>query len=73
MSTDINRAVLEVGAQLLGNGRSTSDDEVKAMDEVVYPQASKDLAVLSLALHYTRHNPRSGAEGRERIRALIEL
>lgn len=69
-STDINRSALEVGANMLGDPHLTKEEEVRAMDELSFSPASIDFAVLSLALHYTRHNPRLAEVGEERIRTL---
>jgi SAM-dependent methyltransferase len=74
-SLDINKAMLDVGNQLLQKGDETREEEVRTMDELPFDDNTQDFAVLSLALHYTRHNPRmrAGEAGRERINALCEM
>jgi len=73
-SSDINRAALEAGGSLIGERFVTEDREVAAMDHLPYGNCVKDVAVLSLALHYSRHNPRiSSKSGEERLRILGEL
>ncbi len=74
-SSDINGAMLSVGSEILGGDGSINEDEVCTMDELPYGEQSKDVAVLSLALHYTRHNPRKtgSASGKERVKALCEM
>lgn len=72
-SSDICPAMLEAGKALpppLDPARITEC----AMDELPYEEGSMDMAVLSLALHYTKHSfHRRNSGGDERIQALMKL
>jgi SAM-dependent methyltransferase len=70
-SSDICKTMLATGRQLAGNVDDRFVEEC-AMDELPYEDGSMDVATTSLALHYTRHNPRISA-GKERINALREM
>ena len=72
-SSDINSAALEAGSKLLKRKSTVKDSEVSSMDELPYADASKDIAVISLALEFTAHSSRRKESGKERIKALSEL
>ncbi len=70
-SSDLCTAMLEAGKKLATEVRPEQVQEC-AMDELPYEDGQMDIAITSLALHYTRHNPRV-PNGRERINALREM
>ena len=72
-SVDINQAALTAGGELLKSPKKTLSKEVSCMDELPFPDASQDVAVLSLALDCTKHSNRRGTAGEERIRTFKEL
>ena len=71
-SSDICSQMLEAGKRLSGKEIPNEQIHEGSMDELAYEDESKDIAILSLNLHYTRHNPRK-TTGNERIRTLQEL
>ena len=71
-SSDLNPAMLEVGKKLTGDTVPSERIAELPMDEVPYKPESMHMAVLSLALHYTKHS-RRGEDGLERVRTLQRL
>ena len=64
--------MLDAGNQLLNSEKLTQQHEVGSMDELPYADDSQDIALLSLALQYTKHNPQK-IEGKERVKTLSEM
>lgn len=74
-SSDINAAMLdeELGTALLGEDYSKKKAHVTPMDRLPYEDSSKDVAVLSMALHYAMHKGKPAKPGRERVRTITEM
>ncbi|MDP7247474.1 MAG: SNF2-related protein [Candidatus Peribacteraceae bacterium] len=73
-SSDLSAAMLEVGRGMYGDDLDESLVDECSMDELPYENESQHMIVHSLALHYTRHNPRKPSnDGEERVRALREM
>lgn len=74
-SSDINPAMIsdEMGQNVLGSAHQKKQTDVAAMDALPYKAGSKNIAVLSLGLHYGMHGQESKFAGMERIRTVLEL
>ncbi|MBP9773058.1 MAG: methyltransferase domain-containing protein [Candidatus Peribacteraceae bacterium] len=73
-SSDINPAMISehLGMSILGDAYTSNRSDVCAMDSLPYADGSKDIAVLSMALHYPMHREKPTKQGRERIRTIAE-
>lgn len=73
-STDINPHMIseEMGTTVLRENFSKRRAEKAAMDQLPYADCSKEVAVLSLGLHYAMHRDKPKREGKERIRTVCE-
>jgi len=74
-SSDINPAMIgkDVGKRVMKGGYDERYNDVAAMDALPYQDGSKDIAVLSLGLHYAMHRDKPKKPGKERIRTVAEL
>lgn len=73
-SSDICKDMLDVGKHAYAGHLPPGSVKECAMDELPYPEESMHVAFLSLALQYTKHNPRRiGKGGDDRLLALEKL
>lgn len=74
-SSDINPAMIgeEMGSNVLGHSYDKRRTDVAPMDNLPYEDGSKEIAVLSLGLHYSMHRSEPKDAGKERLRTIDEL